>query len=159
MTERFAQKYPPERAEAVKKRLVEIGRADGLSFTFGGKIGSTKDAHRLIELAKTKDVTMQTVIMERLFEVYFEGDADITDREMLCEVGVEAGLDAEECKDWLQSDQGGDEVDWQARIAREKPGSGVPRYTIQGGYHVDGADDPSAFLEAFHQVKSEENGV
>ena len=99
---------------------------------------------------------MQTVIMERLFEAYFEGDADITDRNMLCEVGVAAGLDAKECKDWLESDQGGKEVDHEVKAAREKSGSGVPRYIIQESYHVDGADDPSAFLEVFHQIKSKE---
>lgn len=99
---------------------------------------------------------VQTVIMERLFEGYFEGDLDITDRETLCEVGVAAGLDAEGCKGWLDSEQGGDEVDRQAELARAKPGSGVPRYVIQGRHHVDGADDPSAFLEVFHQIKSEE---
>lgn len=94
--------------------------------------------------------------MERLFENYFEGNADITDLKMLCEVGGAAGLDAEECRSWLESDQGGEEVDRQAKFARETLGSGVPRYIFQGSHHVDGADDPSAFLEVFHQIKSEE---
>jgi len=97
--------------------------------------------------------------MERLFAGYFEGNIDITDLGTLCEVGVAAGLDAEECRDWLHSGQGGEEVDRQAKLARQSPGSGVPRYIIQGSNHVDGADDPSAFLQVFHKIKSEERAL
>lgn len=99
------------------------------------------------------------MVMEKLFEAYFEGDADITDRAMLCNVGIGAGLDAEVVKEWLESESGGEEVDGQAKSARRMNVGGVPRYVFQGGYTVEGAEDPSAFLEAFHQIKSEEVGV
>ena len=141
----------------MQERLSQIGLAEGISFAFDSKIGSTRDAHRLIELAKSKDVKMQTVIMERLFKAYFEQSADITDHAMLCEIGVASGLDSREVIEWLESDRGGKEVDEQAKTAREGPGSDVPRYSIQDMYSVDGADDPSAFLDIFHQVKGKES--
>ena len=99
---------------------------------------------------------MQTAVMERLFEAYFEQNADITDRAMLHKVGVASGLDSNEVTDWLGRDRGGKEVDELAKTAREGLGPGVPCYVIQGMYSVDGADDPSAFLDIFHQVKSKE---
>lgn len=102
---------------------------------------------------------MQTFIMDRLFEAYFEQNGDITDRAMLREIGVAAGLEAKVVKDWLESDQGGEEVDKQAKAAREGSGSGVPYYVIQGMYNIDGADDPAAFSEVFHKVESKEDGT
>ena len=156
MTDRFGARYDPKRAEEVQERLRQIGFAEGISFTFDSKIGSTRDAHRLIELAKSKEVNVQTVIMNRLFEVYFEQHGDITSHAMLHDVAVASGLDTKEVGDWLESDRGGKEVDEQVKKASEGSGSGVPRYLIQGIYRVDGADDPSAFLDIFGQVKDRE---
>ena len=159
LASRFTSKHgSPEKAAYFQQRLIQIGLAEGIQFSFGGKIGHTRDAHRLIELAKTKgDGSVQTVIMDRLFKVYFEEDADITDRAMLCDVGVAAGLEADVVREWLESEEGGVEVDRQAESGREgEGGGGVPRYVIQGRYSVEGAEDPSAFLEIFHRVKSEE---
>ena len=140
----------------MKRRLKQLGLEEGISFSFGCKIGSTRDAHRLIELAKTKEVNTQTAIMDALFEAYFERDADITDLAMLQKVGVSAGLDNGEVSRCLESARYGKEVDEQAKTARNRSGSGVPRYTVQGKFKIDGADDPSAFLDVFQQVKSEE---
>lgn len=154
LAEVFASKYEPERAQAVQQRLRQMGQMEGINFTFGGKIGNTRNAHRLVELAKTESLATQNVIMERIFEAYFEGDADITNCTTLREIAGTAGLDPQKVEDWLESDQGGQEVDHQANAARQGPGSGVPRYIIQGVHHIDGADDPSAFLGVFYQIKS-----
>ena len=158
MTERFLSKHGPERAQAFQQRLTDIGLAEGISFTFDSRIGNTRDAHRLVELARSGRPELQTAVVDRLYKVYFEASADITDRKMLCEVGVASGLDAKVVADWMESDQGGKEVNEQAKAAREGGGSGVPRYVIQDVYAVDGADDPSAFLEVFDQIKRKENG-
>ena len=111
-----------------------------------------------MKLAQTKD-GVETVIAEKLYAAYFEGSADITDHSMLCDIGVEAGLDREVVKDWLKSDQGGEEVDQEAASAREGKSKGVPRYVIQGTYTIDGADDPSELLEVFHQIKSKQTDL
>ena len=158
LTERFLSKHGPERAQAFQQRLTDIGLAEGISFTFDSRIGNTRDAHRLVELARSGRPELQTAVVDRLYKVYFEASADITDRKMLCEVGVASGLDAKVVADWMESDQGGKEVNEQAKAAREGGGSGVPRYVIQDVYAVDGADDPSAFLEVFDQIKRKENG-
>jgi predicted DsbA family dithiol-disulfide isomerase len=71
-------------------------------------------------------------------------------------LGISAGLDSQEVSNHLDSDLGGKEVDEQAKAARNGQESGVPRYTIQGKYKIDGAEDPSAFLDIFQRVKSEE---
>ena len=97
--------------------------------------------------------------MDRLFEAYFERDADITDRAMLQAQSVAAGMDSNEVAGYLGSDDGGKEVDEQAKAARNGSGFGVLRYTVQGRYHIDGAEDPSAFLDVFQRVKSAEAGI
>ena len=150
----FETKFGAGRAGAMQQRLAQMGTSEGIHFTFGGKIGSTRDSHRLILLAQTKGLAMQDRVVERLFQSYFEQNGDITNRDELKKAGVEAGLDEVEVKGWLESDKGGAQVDQEAKLAKKTIGSGVPHFVIQGDYSVDGAQDPSAFLEIFDQIKS-----
>ncbi|KAL6722035.1 hypothetical protein ACLMJK_001140 [Lecanora helva] len=128
-----------------QRRLLAIGKGEGIHFGFGGKIGDTRDSHRLIEFAKVKG--KQTEMVEGLVEA------------LLREVGVRVGLDGEEVDDWFESGGGEEQVE---QAIRESEGNGkkmgVPRYVIQGAYTVDGADDPGAFLEAFADIKATEQG-
>jgi predicted DsbA family dithiol-disulfide isomerase len=151
LAQMFESKFGAERTAAMQQRLMQIGRSEGISFTFGGKIGNTRDSHRLILLGRMKGPEVQTRVVEQLFQAYFEQDGDITDHEMLRKAGVNAGLDEAEVKDWLESDKGGEQVDEEAR---QPTGLGVPRFVIQKEYFVNGADDPSAFLNVFGQIKS-----
>lgn len=94
--------------------------------------------------------------MGALFRAYFEEEKNITDRAVLLEAGVKAGLDKAEVEKLLDSDEAGAEVDADAERARRSFISGVPHFTIQGKYVVSGAESPDAFLEAFDAVKQEE---
>lgn len=150
----MAVKFDPERRAAVQQRIVQAGKAEGISFSFGGRTGSTRDSHRLLQLAKLKGgPELQTRVAENLFQEFYERDGDVTDLGMLCNAATVAGMDGHEVKQWLESGEGGDTVDEEARLAREKAGTGVPRYLVQGEWTVDGADDVGAFLEVFAKVK------
>lgn len=129
--------------------------AEGLDLTLDSKIGDTRNAHCLAELAKAKD-GLQTIIADQLYQAYSEASADITEPVMLQRIGVAAGLDAKVVRDWIESDKGGEEVDRQAESAKEGPGWVVPRYVIQDIYTLDGADDPSAIFEVSSQIKCRE---
>jgi predicted DsbA family dithiol-disulfide isomerase len=143
--------------QQIQQRLTQFGMSDGIHFTFGGKIGNTRDSHRLILLAKTKGLETQNRVVEELFQSYFEQNGDITDRKMLQKAGVDAELDEVEVKEWLESDKGGEQVDQEVKLTKKSIESGVPRFVIQGDHVVDGAEDPSAFLEVFGQIKSAES--
>ena len=137
--------------------MKNIGRQEGIDFSFKNKIGNTRDAHRLIQLGKTKGNEVENRVVLELFRSYFEGDADITSHESLTKVAIAASLDVSEVEDWLSTGKGGDVVDAEAQEAADKGAKGVPSFTIQDEI-LDGADDPQAFLEVFIKAREKEQG-
>ena len=145
-----------------KQRMDQTGRACGISFKWGGRIGSTRDAQSLIMLAqqqqqqKQKPIAVQNALVDGLFEAYHEQERDICSRDVLREVALAAGLEADEVDEWLDSDAGGKEFDEEAARNKETVGAGVPMFIIQRVHRVDGAQDPLDFLEIFAQIKEQE---
>ena len=134
-------------------RLTAVGKDVGINFSFGGKTGSTRDAHRLAQLGKAKGLDVQTRIVEELFAAYFENEKDITSHEVLREAGVRAGLPEEEVQEWLKSDKGGPEVDREVMEAQVRGVSGVPNFVLQDKYEIGGAQDADAFVNCFEKLK------
>ena len=153
----YKDKFSPDRANAIFKRIEEVGKPVGINFSFGGKTGSTRDSHRLIQLAKTKGPDMQTRTVEELFKSYFEEEGDITSHGVLKSAASKAGLNEREVNDWLESDKGGNEVDREVEEAQIMAIGGVPHFTLQGKYEVGGAQDAEAFVQMFERVKALES--
>ena len=138
------------------QRMDQIGHSVGIDFKSGGKIGSTRDAHRLIYLSQTKSLQAQDALVEKLFEAYHELEKDISSTGVLRELAVDVGLNDLEVGDWLNSSIGGETVDTEALKNRERGISGVPMFIIQGVHRVGGAGDVQEFLEIFIKVKERE---
>jgi predicted DsbA family dithiol-disulfide isomerase len=154
--EYYKSKFGEARTQMIFERLSGLGKAEGISFKFGGKTGNTRDSHRLIQLGKTKSPEVQTRVIEQLFSFYFENEKDITSRDVLIEAGVKAGLDEAEVKEWLSSGKGGPEVDKEVQDAYDQNISGVPNFTINDKFEVGGAQEPAAFLQLFERLKKQE---
>ncbi|KAJ6096724.1 hypothetical protein N7486_007470 [Penicillium sp. IBT 16267x] len=171
--EMYAEKFGAERSKAIFARLSAAGEGDGISFSFGGKTGSTRDSHRVIWYAGEEEAKgtqpggtatatgtgvggLQTRVVENLFRAYFEEEKNITDVKVLIEAAVQAGLDGGEVTKLLESGVGAEQVDAEAFTASRRLVSGVPHFTVQGKYVVEGADDPERFLEVFERVKLDE---
>ena len=133
--------------------LSKLGKQVGIDFAFGGNTGNTRDSHRLVQLGKTKGDAVQTKVIEQLFNAYFEANEDITQQEVLIARGVKGGLPEAEVREWMESGKGGKEVDREVQQAQERFISGVPNFTINGKYEVQGAEEPAAFLQIFSEVK------
>ena len=145
-----------ERVAAMTQHVTQIGHSIGINFQPGGKIGSTRDAHRLIHLTQTtKSPAVQNALVEKLFEAFHERERDISSKDILREIALDAGLSGPEVDEWLDSDLGGEIVDAEA-LASRREGSGVPRFIIQGVHRVSGAQDSQEFLEMFVKVKEDE---
>ncbi|KAI1103024.1 DSBA oxidoreductase [Jackrogersella minutella] len=153
VTERMVQRFGAERLAALQQRLTMMGREEGINFGFRGKVGNTRDSHRLIQFGKTKGNDVENRVVLELFKSYFEGDGDITSHDTLVSAAEKAGLDKGEVREWLETGKGGKEVDEEVQEAYAKDIHGVPHFTIQGKYEVDGAQDAQAFLETFAKVK------
>lgn len=98
------------------ERLRSVGQSDGvgIGFSFGGRIGNTRDSQRLVWFAgqeqqrqqrqqeKEKEIAggggglgLQTRVVEELFKLYFEEEGNITDWDVLVLAAERAGLDGE----------------------------------------------------------------
>ncbi|KAK4154302.1 DSBA-like thioredoxin domain-containing protein [Chaetomidium leptoderma] len=149
----LAKKFGPERMALATAHLKTLGEAEGIKFSFQGKIGNTRDAHRLVQLAKTKSTGSEDRLISTLFKSHFEEDADITSQDVLAAIGEKAGLERSEVEDWLSQGKGGQEVDREVQEAYSKGIQGVPHFTVNGRYQVEGAQDTQKFLELFARAK------
>lgn len=147
-------------AARVFQNLETIGKSVGINFRFGGRIGNTRNSHRLIQLAGRpssgeEGAEIQNRVVDQLFAAYFENEEDITDRDVLCACAVRAGLPEEQVRQWLEegSNVGGDVVDREVEEARARGVSGVPNFTLQGKHSIGGAQDPEAFVKIFEKIK------
>lgn len=145
-------------------RLAAAGEGEGIAFKFGGRTGKTRDSHRVIWYAGRKEheeeglkseggVGVQNRVVEELFRAYFEEERNITDRAVLVDAAVKAGFERAEMEKLLESEDGATEVDHEAERAQRQLVTGVPFFTVQGKYHVGGAEEPAAFLKIFDKVK------
>ena len=142
-----------ERVTAMIQHVSRVGCSVGIDFKPGGKIGSTRDAHRLIHLSQKKHPDVQNTLVDKLFEAYHELEKDVSSLDVLREIAMDAGLNGSEVAEWLNSSLGAVDVDAEAVKSRKVVESGVPTFIIQGMHRIDGAQDPEQFLEIFIKVK------
>lgn len=157
-SERAAQKFGADRVEAIEARLRQIGTMEGINFSFSGRIGNTRDSHRVIQLAKAKEDAagkegLQSAVVKEIMRSYFEEGGDITSHEMLIAAAAKGGLDAAETKAWLAEGKGGPEVDREVGQANALGVSGVPHFIFDEKYQMGGAQDPSEFLAQIIAIK------
>lgn len=153
MLQRMAEKFGADRQEALTQRLGQMGQSEGICFSFQGKMGNTRDAHRLVQLARTKGGDVQEKVMAALMRGYFEEGGDITSHDMLLAAGEKAGLDTAEARTWLEEGKGGDLVDEEVEWAYAKGIRGVPHFIINDRFEIGGAQDIEAFLSEFVRAK------
>jgi predicted DsbA family dithiol-disulfide isomerase len=151
----YAEKFGPERTAMIHKRLRSAGEDTGIAFKFGGRIGNTRDSHRLIHLAKKYGEEMQLKTIDGLFSAHFENEGDITSYEVLRRIATDAGISNEVFqKAIVDSDEGGKKVEEQTANARAGGVNGVPYYKILGKFELSGARDITDFLRVFEKVKA-----
>jgi predicted DsbA family dithiol-disulfide isomerase len=151
----MAKKFGADRAKMLTGRLHQMGNAEGLGFKSRGAIGNTRDAHRLLQLAKQKGLDVQNKVVGQLFELHMEEGMDITSRDMLAEAAARSGIDKAEAEQWLADGKGGDAVDREVQEAYAMGVSGVPNFTVNGKYVLEGAQDPETLVQVFLRAKGE----
>lgn len=115
--------------------------------------------HRLIQLAQSrKGEEIRDRILDEVSSAFHERAMDITDREILRSIVIEAGVSAEEVDEWMDKDKdvGGGELELQLEKGRKLIGTekkGVPVVIVQGEYRFDGAPDISELLGALVGIR------
>ncbi|KAH8880339.1 thioredoxin-like protein [Thozetella sp. PMI_491] len=148
------KKFGADRLEMIDERLKSIGEGEGIHFSLKGRIGNTRDAHRLVQLAKSKSSEIENKVVASLFKTHFEEDGDMTSYDVLVTAGEKAGLDGAEIRQWLEEGKGGEDVDREVEQAYRRGVQGVPDFLINGKFHVSGAQEAEVFLEGFVRAKS-----
>ena len=152
--ERYAAKFG-DKVDAITAMMAERGKPWGINFSYGGTIRNTFLSHRLVEKAwEEGGETMQTRLIEKLFEGYFEQEKDIGDATWLAEVAVGCDVfeNKEDAKAFLESDELKKETCDEVRKAQSMGISGVPFTVINDKYAVSGAQEPAAFVDVFRKI-------
>lgn len=144
--EQAAQVYGPVRA---------AGKDEEIPFEFD-KITispNTLNAHRIIRWAMAEGV--QNAVVERLFQLYFIEGANLTDKTVLADAAVEAGLERAVVERLLESDADLAETKAEISQAQQMGVTGVPAFIIGNRYAVMGAREPEAIAQAITEVVKE----
>ena len=154
--ERLAGKYGMTAGQAgeAQRQMEQRAAQDGLEFRMDGlRSGNTRDAHRLLHLAKAHGV--QAELAERLHRAYFTEQASIFDHSSLTELGVQAGLDRDDVIRVLASQEYGDAVDTDEAMAQALGANGVPLFVIDRRYGISGAQPPEVIAQVLDQAWAE----
>ncbi|WP_301108535.1 DsbA family oxidoreductase [Sporosarcina sp.] len=157
LLEGLAAKYSVSLAEAenMMKNIEEQAKTVGLHYQVDKmKTSNTMDAHRLAKFAKLHGKESQ--ITERLLHGYFVEGERIDTEEVLLAIAKEVGLDAEQTKAMLNSDDFAEQVQEDIDEAREIGVQGVPFFVINRKYAISGAQPTEAFVEALEKIAKEE---
>ena len=140
-----------EDAKARVSGVVQRAKTVGLEYDMDkAVIGSSFDAHRLIQLAKEKGLGSEAE--ERLFKAYFTEGAHLADHPTLIRLGKEIGLEEKEVKQMLSTDRFSEEVREDERQAHLVGVRGVPFFLIDEKLSVSGAQQSATFLGALEQA-------
>jgi predicted DsbA family dithiol-disulfide isomerase len=116
---------------------------------------NTIDCHRLIHWADAKGKAAE--MKQRLMELYFRDGGDLTDTEVLIKAAADIGLDADEVRRRLATDEDVALISAQAQEASDKGISGVPTFVFAQKYAVSGAQPAEMLARAIRQVSAEIN--
>jgi len=139
-----------DRPRQIYQAIAESGREAGIEFQFSRirRTPNTVLSHRLIYWSAKQE--RQEEVVGELFRSYFEDGLDIGNLEVLADCARRAGLDQELAHEYLQSDEGRQEVVASDVYARRLGINGVPCFIVNRKFAVSGAQPPSAFVEVFN---------
>jgi predicted DsbA family dithiol-disulfide isomerase len=116
---------------------------------------NTIDCHRLIHWAEAQGNAAE--MKQRLMELYFRDGGDLTDIDVLVQAAADCGLDADDVRRRLATDEDVARISAQAQEAADKGISGVPTYVFAGKYAVSGAQPADQLARAIREVSAEVN--
>jgi predicted DsbA family dithiol-disulfide isomerase len=146
-----------EAYKGIAQRVVDAAEEEGLNYRpeMVKRQPNTIDCHRLIHWAEASGKSAE--IKQRLMELYFRDGGDLTLSETLVRAAADVGLDADEIRRRLATDEDVERISADAREAADKGISGVPTYVFAGKYAVSGAQPPDQLARAIRQVSAEIN--
>ena len=143
-----------DRFKQLTNHVTSIASEEGLQFDFNKQhvMPNTRDAHRIIQFAKEEG--NQPAVKEALMKAYFEDGIDLSKKENLVAIAVQAGSEKEKIEKLLSGNEGRLEVELAEKELQKLGVTGVPFYIINNKYGVSGAQPSTSFIQAFEDIGS-----
>ena len=147
----------PDAYKGIAGRVVTAAGEEGLTYRpdLVKRQPNTIDCHRLIHWAEAKGKAAE--MKQRLMELYFRDGGDLTDTDVLVQAAADCGLDADDVRKRLATDEDVALISARAQEASDKGISGVPTYVFAQKYAVSGAQPAEQLARAIRQVSAEIN--
>jgi len=144
-----------ERYTGMAGRVKNAAEEEGLIYALDkiSRQPNTLDCHRLILWARNTGDPAR--MKQRLMQLYFAEGADLTDREVLVQAGVDCGMDAELVRGLLSSDADVERVSQEAQSAKDAGIDGVPCFIFGNVLAVSGAQAPEYLADALGRAATE----
>ena len=143
-----------EQAAEMLERVSGIAKQVGLDYDFSSMHHTnTVKAHELIHYAKANG--KQAEMKERLLKAYFIEGGHVGRIDDLASYAGEIGLDEEDARSALESNDYLGAVREDQATAQEYGINGVPFFVIDGKYGVSGAQEAATFAQVLEQVWQE----
>lgn len=137
MINHYARKYgiPEFDAKSRLEEIDDIAKEEGLNLDYSNaKVTSSKDAHRLVKLAMSKNSpSLVDKIIENTYNAFLCENKPLAKKEVLIEIGTSQGLDESEITDMLDSNRFEVEVHLDEDDAILNGVQAVPCYFIENG--------------------------
>lgn len=156
MVEHLAEKYRKDYdwAQNMLDNMTQNAKTAGLDFHFEKAVlANSLNAHRLLHLAKKHNLAND--LKELLFKAYLTDGKNVNNLNTLAELGLEVGLEVEEIKKVLYSDEYANEVRQDIKEANSIGVQGVPFFVFDNKYAISGAQPAVAFLQTLEKVWEE----
>ena len=148
-------KFGPERLKTIHDPLIAAGEELGVPYNFDliTRTPNTLDAHRLIRWAHTVERQHETA--ERLFMAYWSEGLDVSDRDVLAKCAGDAGINAAQIRELLDTAQDVAETQAEIEHAGKIGVTGVPTFILGQSYALVGAQSPEVLADAIGRVAKE----
>ncbi|WP_317229452.1 DsbA family oxidoreductase [Clavibacter sp. MX14-G9D] len=148
---------PAERVRTMLADMTQLAAAEGLAYDYDAlQHTNTVLAHELLHHARTRGRQLEMV--ERLLAAYFTEGRHVGRVPDLVALAVEAGLDADEARESLESHRHLADVRADQAQAVAYGISGVPFFVIDERFGISGAQDPSVFASALGEALAARDG-
>lgn len=146
--------FPEAQAKQMIGQVSQMGKDAGIEFNFEKVlITNTFSAHKLLHLAKKYKLADK--MEEALFIAHFIDGKNVGDTDTLISIATSLGLDENEAKTVLASEEFNNDVRNDISEAGKHGISGVPFFILNGKYSVSGAQPVDFFANALQQTYNE----
>lgn len=141
-----------EQRRSNREQLAKLGDSLGFKFNFADdmRMVNTFDAHQLLHWASV--CGRQHELKITLFHCYFSRGRDVSDRDVLANAAVEAGLDFEQASEVLDDQRYAAAVREAQRVSIAGGIQGVPAVIVNQSQLVVGAQGVDGYLNVLKQL-------